>query len=86
MKKVYSLKKHSNTGELHIFEGTSTGDSRCSLERTSRCGRVNLNDVDSPSILACASASSMRLRCAEIGADVCGQCVATLYSPFDGEE
>lgn len=81
---VYLLKEHQNSGELHIFEATPN-DAICTPFANSRCGNVPKNDT-LKSMTNCLSASAMRRRCAEIGAQVCGQCVGTLYSPFDGEE
>lgn len=83
---VYSLREHLNTFELHIFEGTPTEPNRCQLEKSSRCGNIELRDVEKTSRFACISAQEMRVRCAEIGAKVCGTCISTLYAPFDGEE
>jgi hypothetical protein len=81
---VYLLKEHQNSGELHIFEATPN-DPGCTPFANSRCGNIPKNNT-LKSITNCLSASAMRRRCAEIGAQVCGQCVGTLYAPFDGEE
>lgn len=81
---LYLLKEHQNSGELHIFEARPDNPG-CTPFATSRCGNVPKNDT-LKSEFGCLSASAMRRRCAEIGAQVCGQCVGTLYAPFDGEE
>lgn len=81
---LYLLKEHQNSGEFHIFEATPDNPG-CTPFPKSRCGNIPKNDT-LQSVNGCLSASAMRKRCAEIGAQVCGQCVGTLYAPFDGEE
>ncbi len=81
---LYLLKEHENSGELHIFEATPD-NLRCIPFATSRCGKIPKADTKT-SMTNCLRASEMRKRCAEIGPQVCGVCVGTLYAPFDGEE
>lgn len=81
---VYLIKAHQNSGELHIFEATPDNPG-CTPFAKSRCGNIPKSDT-LKSEIGCLSASATRRKCAEIGARVCGQCVGTLYSPFDGEE
>lgn len=80
--KAYTLKEMKDTGELHLFEGEMQPDGRCSSENYSICGKMSKSE-SAKNVFACLDEDDARMRCAEIGRDVCGICVSHLYESYD---
>ena len=81
--KTYTLKEDKFTGELHLFEGETTSDSKgkCATETLSICGKMQDSD-NAENVFACANDKLARHECAEIGERVCGICVSRLYASY----
>jgi len=69
--------------DVHIFERGWNGLNCTSTSTKSMCGKISLGDVDFEVKSTCLGESDMRMRAAEIGREVCGQCVAKLYADND---
>ncbi len=81
-KKLYSIKQRRDIEEYHIFVSeneTETG--KCFLEDTSICGKMEYS-TKAKSIMLCKTEKEVRLKAAEIGRHVCGECVRTLYTTY----
>jgi hypothetical protein len=76
--KAYTLKKKNETKELHLFEGDMTPEG-CNSESTSICRKMKKSESEK-NIFACFNEGEARVKCAQIGRDVCGICVSHLYS------
>lgn len=80
----YTLKKHKDTGELHLFVGQFNppgSDYTCTSSRLSICDKMQSSDSQG-NIFACLTESDARKKCAEIGRSVCGICVSSLYATY----
>lgn len=76
MKVVYTLKQHPQTNEYHLFEAKPTSSSECIPERKSMCKAM---DTIKGFKFACANEQKAFLKCAELGRQVCGNCMKELY-------
>lgn len=82
--KAYTLKKHRETEELHIFEGVMTPDHpdhRCTSDSSSICEKMKKSQSEK-NIFACATEQQARDKSAKLGRSVCGICVSHLYADF----
>lgn len=80
-KPVYTLKKHPDSGECHLFEGEMLASGGCSNLPKSICKKMNsVNPVHN--IFACEDEAGARKKSAEAGRKVCGTCVSHLYTSY----
>jgi len=81
MKKiVYTLKQHPRTNEYHLFEATPLENNECRPNKKSMCEMMeNVNGFK----FACRTEKEAFLKCAELGRQVCGNCMKELYSTDD---
>jgi hypothetical protein len=79
--KVYTLRKSTETEELHLFEGEITSDDKCSLGAKSICDGMSKSDGTN-NIFACQPEDKARIECAKQGRKVCGVCVSHLYTTY----
>lgn len=82
--KAYTLKKHKETAELHLFEGDMTPnnpDHKCTSGALSVCEKMKKVQSEK-NIFACATEQEARDQCAKLGRKVCGICVSHLYADF----
>lgn len=79
---VYTLKEREDTGELHLFEATPSTPGHCTPRNTSICEAMN-NSESIRVIFACKTEEEARKKCAEIGREVCGNCVKNLYATYE---
>ena len=82
--KAYTLKKHKETAELHLFEGEMTLNNpnhKCTSDNTSVCKKMKKTD-SKVNVFSCVKEQEARGQCAELGREVCGICVSHLYAGF----
>lgn len=79
---AYTLKQRQETEELHLFKGEMTPPSACNSLNQSICKKMVKSESEG-NIFTCYNEKQARLKCAEIGRNVCGTCVAHLYSTID---
>lgn len=77
---VYTLKQHPRTLEYHLFKSTPTLDKKCRANDKSMCQKM---DWVSGAKFACASEQESFIKCAELGTQVCGNCMKELYGTKD---
>lgn len=78
----YTLKQHKETGELHLFKGKMNppdSDYACTSETSSQCEEMTWDD-SAGNRFGCKTEDQARKLIAEIGREVCGTCVSTLYT------
>lgn len=75
---AYTLKKHRDTEELHLFEGVFTKENKCTSNDDSICGAMQKSD-SSVNKFACVDEKNARIKCAHIGRVVCANCIKELY-------
>ncbi|WP_415887532.1 hypothetical protein [Providencia rettgeri] len=84
-KKTYTLKKHPETGQYHLFEGKlnpENSDTKCTSESWSICEKMKW--VSGHKGISCeTNEATVRLECAKIGRDVCGACISSLYADIN---
>jgi hypothetical protein len=79
---VYTLKKHKETEEMHLFEATLTEDKQsCIPKPKSICGKMAKSDGGS-NVFSCQPENEARNMCATRGRAVCGVCVSSLYATY----
>lgn len=79
---AYTLKKHKESGELHLFKGkfnSTSSESKCSSGKLSICEKMLKTDSGGNKF-TCLDESDARNECATIGRSVCGVCVSHLYA------
>ena len=79
--KVYSLKKKKDSEELHLFRGEVTDPRKCRVENNSICGQMQKSESEE-TLFECKHENPTRIKCAEIGRQVCGVCVSHLYATY----
>jgi len=80
----YTLKKHKETEELHLFLGRfnpPNSEYKCTSQSLSLCEKMASSD-SAGNKFACAAEQEARSKCAEIGRGVCGVCVSSLYTTY----
>ena len=82
MKTVYTLKERKDSGELHLFEGEMENDDQCTSNAWSLCSSMDKTESNGNKF-ACLTEDEARKECAEIGRDVCGNCIKTLYATYN---
>ncbi|NBG93658.1 hypothetical protein FEZ21_20270 [Pseudomonas sp. 9.1(2019)] len=80
-KVVYTLKKRTDTEEVHIFTATPVPEDKCRPANKSICRKMDLSETES-TLQACMSERTARVKAAEIGRSVCGPCVSHLYETY----
>lgn len=80
-KAAYTLKKHKDTKELHLFKGSFKEDGGCTSSAKSICQAMDKSD-SSGNRFSCADENEAREECAEIGRKVCANCVKDLYTTY----
>lgn len=73
---VYTLKQHPKTSEYHLFEAKPTFDNKCIPNKKSMC--TQMDNVDGFKF-ACVTEQEAFTKCAELGRQVCGNCMKELY-------
>lgn len=73
---VYTLKQHPRTFEYHLFESTPNIDGSCKANQKSMCEKMEWVEGAK---FACASEKDAFTKCAELGRQVCGNCMKELY-------
>lgn len=84
-KTVYTLKKHGDSEEYHLFQAELTQSQpgrKCAPQNKSICQKMNKSD-SSENKFACFSEGKARMECANTGRVVCGVCVSHLYTSYD---
>lgn len=76
---VYILREHKETGVMHLFLASKTGEDECYSKEKSICGKMNIEDT-SRTIFSCQPENSARKQCAKVGKPVCSKCVGYLYN------
>ena len=79
-KVVYTLKEHPRTGEYHLFESTPNDYGSCSASKKSMCKAMDWVEGNK---FACKSEKETFFKCAELGREVCGNCMKELYGTHD---
>lgn len=82
--KAYTLKRHKETSELHMFEGEMTPnnpDHKCTSESSSICEKMKKTQ-SLGNVFSCATEQEARDKCAQLGREVCGICISHLYADF----
>ena len=77
---VYTLKQNPTSLEYHLFEATPNDDDTCSAKPKSMCQMMKRV---SGAKFACKTEREAFLKCAELGRQVCGNCMKELYSTDD---
>lgn len=77
--KLYILKEHTDTGEMHLFLASKTKEDECYSKQKSICGKMDVEE-ESRTIFSCQPENSARKQCAKIGKLVCSKCVSYLYN------
>lgn len=75
---LYSLCKHKETLEYHIFLARKSDDKCFFSSKTALCDAMSTEDR-STCISNCATEDEIRERAATIGDRVCGNCMKTIY-------
>ena len=76
---VYTLKEHEDTNEFHLFETKIHFDKTRTQKSISICKKMNQKESIGNKFEVLREANA-RLKCAEIGRKVCGNCIRNLYS------
>ena len=79
-KVVYTLKEHPRTDEYHLFESVPNSDRTCSASKKSMCKAMDWVEGNK---FACKSEKEIFIKCAELGREVCGNCMKELYGTHD---
>jgi len=79
---AYTLKKKQGTAELHLFKVTQVDPKTCHVPDESLCGQMKKTEGADNSF-SCKEGAAARLRCANLGRQVCGDCVSLLYGDFN---
>lgn len=77
---AYTLKKHEDSGELHLFKGKFNEDGGCTSGPKSICQRMDKGDAEEKNVFSCQNEDDARMSCAKKGRAVCGTCVSSLYA------
>ena len=77
-KTVYILRKHKESGDMHLFIASKTDEDECRSQQKSICGKMDIEE-DSITVFACQPENSARKQCAKVGKNVCSKCVGHLY-------
>ena len=76
-KVLYTLKKNPKTNEYHLFEAPlNVADNTCTALPKSMCKAMN--NVEGFKF-ACEEEKEAFKKCAELGREVCGNCMKELY-------
>lgn len=81
---AYTLRTYDSTGEMHLFKGKMTPESKeykCNTGKISACKKMN-SEASTATKFTCATEQEARDKCAKIGRSVCGTCVSTLYTTY----
>ena len=84
MTTTYSIKKRSDTEELHLFEGQlnpPNSETKCTSESNSICGKMKW-EKGTAGFSCETDEKTVRQKCAEMGRKVCGICVSSLYADY----
>lgn len=81
MGKAYSFKKYGHD-EIHIFQGYFHLDHSCDAGTESICRKIKLDQGRWFDDFVCKNADEARVLAANIGKEVCAQCVRALYSEY----
>lgn len=78
---LYTIKKHDNTGEHHIFEGemTSVNPLQCIVPAESVCRKAKNSETVFVG-QTCLKELGARVAAAHLGRVVCGTCISHLYA------
>jgi len=78
---AYSLLRHKETEELHLFKGTFNTDGSCTAKKLSIC--EGMDRTDAKLVFKCKDEHEARTLCAIEGRGVCGVCVSHLYTTYE---
>nr|WP_315223985.1 hypothetical protein [uncultured Albidiferax sp.] len=79
---LYTLKKHKETEEQHLFEATLSADKKsCTSKTKSICEKMANSDGGGNAFI-CQTEDQARTKCAALGRMVCGVCVSSLYATY----
>jgi len=78
---TYTLKERKDSNEYHLFVCT-TRNNECYPAQKSICEEMNKSE-NVRNIFVCKDEDEARIRCANIGHQVCGTCVSHLYETYD---
>lgn len=79
---LYTFKKHTDSGEHHIFEGDwipNSNPQQCSVAKWSICQKV-VQSAGEYIGKGCMGELKARREAAELGRTLCGVCVSSLYA------
>jgi hypothetical protein len=79
--KTYTLKKHPQTNQYHLFEGRLNppdSETKCTSEKKSVCEKMSW--VEGSKFSCETDEKIVRLKCAELGREVCGVCISHMYA------
>jgi len=79
---AYTLKKHKESGELHLFKGKFTKDDGCTSGDKSICQKMTKSAAATTNVFTCKDEDDARMACAKKGRTVCGTCVSHLYASY----
>lgn len=79
---LYSLSKKNKTKELHLFKSYKTNEKCYLSEKKSICKKMTSSESIKYNF-TCESVNEARIKCAEIGRNVCGICVSHLYADYE---
>ena len=78
---TYTLKERKDTDEYHLFICTNR-NKKCYPAPQSVCQEMH-NSESIRNIFVCKDEDEARIKCAEIGRQVCGTCVSHLYETYN---
>lgn len=80
--KLFALCKDKNTDEYHIFETRKNADICTAKSKTSICGAAEVKDQGN-CVSVCVNAKAIKIKAAEIGNQVCGNCMKIIFKTED---
>lgn len=84
---AYTFKKHTETGECHIFEGKfkAAPPPLCTIVSKSICKKMETDDGEYINA-NCLKEQGARDKAATLGRNVCGICVSHLYASYNDDK
>lgn len=77
--RLFAICKHKETEEYHVFITHLGKDLKCYFSsKESICGSMLTTDKEN-CIISCASTEQIRLKAADVGARICGNCMKSIY-------
>lgn len=79
---AYSFFRYANTEEVHVFEGKFT-PANCTAKFACICAKIEDRRKEEMEVVeTCLNEYDARLYAANLGREVCGICISSLYATF----